>query len=374
MRSSRKLDLDRRLETYLAAIRAMPLKQALKRRIDNWQIYAAVSSSAVAMMTGASAAMIGRSVRDIAPDTIASMRSAKLQVTSSKSPPLINAVRLAMADEDARSKFFSAAPAQGKHPSAASRVPSISPGGVVPLSSTVNTIQAAELVSIYGNNLAIETASWNGDFPTTLGGTSVQINGKSAYLIYVSPRLINLQAPDDTAVGPVSVTVTTAGGTGTSTVTLSRFAPAFKLKDAKHVDGIIWRKNNKGAFGGGTYDILGPTGNALGYRTVAADAGDLVSLFAVGFGPTNPPVPAGHSFSGAAPITGSLTLVIGNIPVKPVFVGLTSAGLYQINLIVPSSLGPGDLPIGGIPADQKNFTRRHHGAKTAEVLDGLMLR
>src|SRR6516225_307144 len=105
MRSSRKLDLDRRLETYLAAIRAMPLKQALKRRIDNWQIYAAVSSSAVAMMTGASAAMIGRSVRDIAPDTIASMRSAKLQVTSSKSPPLINAVRLAMADEDARSKF-----------------------------------------------------------------------------------------------------------------------------------------------------------------------------------------------------------------------------------------------------------------------------
>ena len=60
--------------------------------------------------------------------------------------------------------------------------------------------------------------------------------------------------------------------------------------------------DGSGAFGRGTYDILGPTGNSLGYPTVAAQAGDTVELFGVGFGPTTPAVPAGKAFSGAAPI------------------------------------------------------------------------
>jgi sugar lactone lactonase YvrE len=64
----------------------------------------------------------------------------------------------------------------------ATAAPSISAGGVVPASSTVNTIQAGQWVSIYGSNLAGTTANWTGNFPTTLGGTSVTIDGKPAYL------------------------------------------------------------------------------------------------------------------------------------------------------------------------------------------------
>jgi uncharacterized protein (TIGR03437 family) len=52
-------------------------------------------------------------------------------------------------------------------------------------------------VSIYGTNLASGTTIWNGDFPVSLGGTSVEIDGKPAYLEFVSPGQINLQAPDD---------------------------------------------------------------------------------------------------------------------------------------------------------------------------------
>jgi hypothetical protein len=42
-------------------------------------------------------------------------------------------------------------------------------------------------------------------------------------------------------------------------VTLAEFAPSFLLRDNKHVAGIIPRSDGSGAYGGGTYDILGPT-------------------------------------------------------------------------------------------------------------------
>ena len=227
----------------------------------------------------------------------------------------------------------------------ASSVPSITPGGIVPVGSTVATIQPGEWVSIYGTNLASSTVTWNGDFPISLGGTSVTINGKAAYLSLVSPGQVNLQAPSDTAIGPVPVVVTTTGGSATATVTMAQFAPSFFLLDAKHVAGIILRSNGSGIYGGGTYDIIGPTGNSLGYATVAAKAGDTVELFAGGLGATNLLVQAGQAFSGAAPTTNAVTLQINNLSVTPAFAGLSGAGLYQINLTVPAGLGTGDVSL-----------------------------
>ena len=230
--------------------------------------------------------------------------------------------------------------------------PSLTSGGIVPVYSSSTTIQPGEWVSIYGTNLASTTVTWNGNFPTSLGQTSVTINGKAAYLWFVSPLQINLQAPDDAATGTVAVVVSTAGGTASSTVTLASFAPSFCLLDAKHVTAIILRSNGSGAYGGGTYDIVGPTGTSLGYKTVAAKAGDSVVLFGVGFGPTNPAVPAGSPFSGEAPTSNPVKLLLNNVSVAPSFSGLSSAGLYQINLTVPVGLGVGDVPlqamVGGV--------------------------
>jgi uncharacterized protein (TIGR03437 family) len=220
-------------------------------------------------------------------------------------------------------------PAAGENAGAPAGPPFISPAGVVPLYSKATTIQAGEWVSIYGANLAGSAATWNGDFPTSLGGTSVTIDGKAAYLWYVSPGQINLQAPNDTRTGSVPVIVTTARGTYQSTVTLARFAPSFSLLDGKHVTGIILRPN-------GAYDLIGP---------VAAKAGDTVELFGVGFGPTDPEVPAGRAFSGAAATTNPVQLTIGGRKVTPSFAGLSAAGLYQINVKIPAGLGAGDLPV-----------------------------
>ncbi|HTA67116.1 MAG TPA: hypothetical protein VK776_02515, partial [Bryobacteraceae bacterium] len=137
-----------------------------------------------------------------------------------------------------------------------------------------------------------------------------------------------------------------------STVTLAQFGPSFFLLDATHVAGIILRSDGSRAYGGGTYDIIGPTGNSLGYPTVGAKAGDVVELFGTGFGPTNPAVLAGQAFSGAAPTTNPVTLSINNVSVTPAFAGLSGAGLYQLNLTVPAGLGTGDVTlqakVGGV--------------------------
>jgi uncharacterized protein (TIGR03437 family) len=224
-------------------------------------------------------------------------------------------------------------------------VPSILPNGIVPIYSSSGTIQPGEWVSIYGTNLASGTATWTGNFPTSLNSTTVTINGKLAYLSLVSPGQINLQAPDDTAQGTVPVVVSTASGDAASMVTLAQYAPSVLLLDAKHIAGIIVRSDGSGAYGEGAYDIIGPTGRSLGYSTVAARAGDIIELYGTGFGPTDPVIEAGNVFSGAAPTTNLVTVLVNNMSVTPSFAGLSGAGLYQINLTVPPGLGTGDVSI-----------------------------
>jgi len=226
--------------------------------------------------------------------------------------------------------------------------PAILTGGVVPLFSTAQIIQPGSWVSIYGNNLISGTTalSWSGDYPTTLDGSSVTINNKPAYLSYASPGLINLEAPDDATRGPVRVTVTTSNGSATAIVTLADQSPSFNLQaDGKHVAAILLRSDGSGAFGGGSYDLVGPAGNSLGYKTVPARAGDSVVIFGLGFGPTNPAVPAGQFFSGSAAALDPIQLTINGITVTPSFAGMSAPGLFQINLTLPAGLGSGDQSI-----------------------------
>jgi uncharacterized protein (TIGR03437 family) len=156
--------------------------------------------------------------------------------------------------------------------------------------------------------------------------------------------MINAFVPNSGAGGTVNVTVTDANGSGSATTTLAQASPAFcLLGDGMHVAGIIVRSDGSGAFGGGTYDIIGPAGTSLGYPTVPAKAGDNVVLFGVGFGPTNPPdtVP----ISGTARAVFAVSITIAGTPVPPVFTGLSSPGIFQFNLTVPPGLGGGDLAL-----------------------------
>jgi hypothetical protein len=75
----------------------------------------------------------------------------------------------------------------------------------------------------------------------------------------------------------------------------------------------------------------------------------------VGFGPTNPAVPAGKVSSGAAPSPILPQVTIGGVLATVTFAGIVETGLFQLNVVVPS-VASGDQPrqasIGGLTTEQ----------------------
>jgi len=229
--------------------------------------------------------------------------------------------------------------------------PAISSGGVVPIFSSATTIQPGSWVSIYGTSFATATTTWNGDFPQLLGGVSVTIDSKPAYLWFVSATQINAQAPDDAATGSVPVTVTTASGTATSSVTLGAYGPSFSLLNSKYPAAIVLTPGSAGNSGGG-YDIIGPVG-AFSYPTRPVKAGETVILYGVGFGPTNPAVPSGQIVISPAASVKLPAITIGGVTANVTYGGIVEAGLFQFNVVVPAA-GSGDqllqATVGGVTA------------------------
>src|SRR5207244_347147 len=92
--------------------------------------------------------------------------------------------------------------------------PSITAGGVVNAVSGVAGMAPSSWISIYGAGFATAPRELtssdvvNNVIPTSLGGVSAQINGKAAYMGYVSPAQINVLTPADIGTGTVTVAVT----------------------------------------------------------------------------------------------------------------------------------------------------------------------
>jgi len=200
-------------------------------------------------------------------------------------------------------------------------------------------IQSGTWVAIKGKNLSNTSPGrgWNAgeSFPASMDGTSVTINGKPAFLYFISPTQVNVQAPTDGALGPVSVVVINNGANSTAaTATYQTNSPAL----------LQW--------GGGQYPYAlitnGATyiGNASVVQgTVSAHFGDSLTLWATGLGPTNPPLPAGQQLATFPPVTTTPTVTIGGNNVTVLGAVLRYAGLYQVNIQLPGSLPTGDLPI-----------------------------
>ncbi len=226
--------------------------------------------------------------------------------------------------------------------------PVISANGVVNGASFQPGIVTNSWVTIQGAGLATKTDDWsnsivNGALPTSLDGVSVTMGGKPAYIYYISPGQLNVLAPDVPA-GPVTITVTTTGGTSAAFVsTASAYGPAFFGWPGNQV--VATRTDYSYAVKAGTF---------AGATTAAAKPGDVIILWATGFGPTNPAAPAGVAVpSDKAYATGSLpSITIDNVPATVYGAALApgSVGLYQIAIQVPPSLADGDWPIQALVA------------------------
>lgn len=64
--------------------------------------------------------------------------------------------------------------------------------------------------------------------------------------------------------------------------------------------------------------------------------GEVIILYGTGFGSTDPPVPSGQVFTGAAPTADPVVATIGGVDAKVQFAGISSSGLYQLNVVVPT--------------------------------------
>jgi uncharacterized protein (TIGR03437 family) len=209
------------------------------------------------------------------------------------------------------------------------------PGSVQP------DIESGSWVAIYGSNLAGITRDWtneivNGDLPTDLAGTSVTFNGKLAYVYFISPTQVNVQAPDGLS-GSVQVVVTNNGqSSAAGTATAATYAPAFfQWGPTKYA--LITRYPDNAY-------VANPS---LGPSYVAAAPNDVLILWATGFGPTSPVSAAGAENTGSHLITGKITVTVGGVPATVVGAALSPglAGVYQVAIQLPADVPSGDVLI-----------------------------
>ncbi len=178
----------------------------------------------------------------------------------------------------------------------------------------------------------------NGKLPTVLDGVSVNVGSSPAYVQYISPTQINVQAPD-VGTGPVPVTVTTPSGTSAAvTATVVAQAPAF----------FLWPNSQVVATRNSDASLAVKNGTFAGATTVAAKPGDVLILWGTGFGPTTPPVAAGiqvpsDKVYNASPVT--VKLGTANVQVFGTALSPGFAGLYQVAIQVPAPLADGDYAL-----------------------------
>ena len=209
--------------------------------------------------------------------------------------------------------------------------PAITAGGVVNAASFQAGVTPGAWLTIFGQNLASAAHALTSDdlvdgkLPTSLSGVSVKINNLPAYLSFVSPTQLNVQAPADTSLGSVPVTVTNSAGTSdvTNATLVAVFPGLFKI---------------------GNYAAAVRADGTVVSGSVAVKPGDILSLYGTGFGGTNPSIAPGTLIQTAVPLTNAVTVTIGGVTAPVSFSGLSAAGLNQINITVPA-VGNGDLEV-----------------------------
>jgi uncharacterized protein (TIGR03437 family) len=198
---------------------------------------------------------------------------------------------------------------------------------------TVEALAPNVIATLYGTNLAFDTRAVaatdivGGMMPTVLDGVGVWVNSIPCSLFLVSPTQINFLVPYEFIAGTVSLIVARDGQAGPSvSIQLNSASPGL----------FLWSGNNAVA--------VHLSGQAIS-ATAPAVPGEIIVMYAAGLGRTSPDTTAGQLATEAFPIYyASQFQVLFNGKACPpgsvLYVGLSPgfAGLYQINLVLPSNL------------------------------------
>jgi uncharacterized protein (TIGR03437 family) len=215
---------------------------------------------------------------------------------------------------------------------------------VVNGASFAGAFTSGSWITITGASLSATTRTWSaGDFdgnrlPESLDGVRVTVNGRAAYLAYISPGQINALAPDDDAVGDIDVQVRNSFGQ----------SPAIKARKEALAPAIFTYSSGGRSYAAATGAdgaLLGPIDAIPGAVTRQALPGERISIFATGCGATTPPVPSGTLVASPAPLVQMPEILIGEDLAQVDFAGVVSPGLCQINLVVPNPAQSGDVSL-----------------------------
>jgi uncharacterized protein (TIGR03437 family) len=190
------------------------------------------------------------------------------------------------------------------------------------------------IVSIFGSGLAWSSQGVmagdivNNTLPVELNGTHVYVDDQWAPLLYVSNGQVNFLVPSNKLAMDVQIRVVREGVTGPEVaVTLVDAAPALFQTAAG-------------------YAIAAHLDNSLIAPGSPAQAGEIIVVYACGLGRTLPNPAPGAIPQSAAVIQrlSDLKVYLGGAAIEPasiLYAGLTpgSAGLYQINLVLPDNPG-----------------------------------
>jgi uncharacterized protein (TIGR03437 family) len=209
-----------------------------------------------------------------------------------------------------------------------STAPSYSSASIVNSASNLpNNYAPNSIISLYGVNLADGPHGVppnTSNLPTTLGGVTVYMGSGAASLFYTSPTQINILVPSNLAPGPISVFVVRQGSKGpTATIVLDETAPGLFQASP----GMVLATHANGS----PINLDSP-----------ASPGEVIVIYALGLGRTNPDPAPGQVVLTAAPIQHfkDLAVLFDSVEIDSgliSYAGLAPgfAGLYQINVQVP---------------------------------------
>ena len=220
----------------------------------------------------------------------------------------------------------------------------LNPTGVVNAGSSAPFtagIAPGELLTLYGANLAPGVQIASGvPFPTILDGVQVKINNILAPLYYVTPGQLSAIVPYGVTSGVAQVQVIN-NNVGSNTVT---------MEIAVTAPGVLTQSQNGLGYG----DAVHQDGSLVNAKN-PAQIGETVSVFLTGLGAVSPTIA-----DGAPGPTGTLSSAVskiqayvGGVAASVSYSGLAPqlAGLYQINLTVPTGVTAGDNSLAIVSPD-----------------------
>jgi uncharacterized protein (TIGR03437 family) len=225
-------------------------------------------------------------------------------------------------------------------------VSAVAAAGPTPIVTKQGVVQAASeqggvpitpggLIAVYGGNLSEGVGLGTSlPLPQQLMGTQVLLANQPLPILYTSAGQLNVQVPYGVPVN-TQLQLTVQHGTTLSlpeSLVVAAAAPGiFTVNESGTGQGVIMKSD----------------GVTLAQPATPASIGETVVIYCTGLGAVTPAVTEGSPapFSPLAWTVNPVTVTIGGVAAPaPSFYGLTPglAGLYQVNVAVPSGIATGD--------------------------------